>query len=34
MGFISGGELRQLGEALSASDYGKYLLRISSEEAA
>jgi glucose-1-phosphate thymidylyltransferase len=34
MGFISNGALRELGRQLSASDYGKYLLRIADEEKA
>jgi len=31
MGFISGRELRALGESLASSDYGKYLLRLADE---
>ncbi len=32
MGFIDNGALRNLGQQLAASDYGKYLLRIADEE--
>jgi len=32
MGFISNAELVKLGTQLQASDYGKYLLRVSNEE--